>query len=184
MNSTDGSKSIYCDKKVMLVKTALRGKLRWVLPVALIIAEGCFVAMGISQLIYMPPGRIHWTLSAKFPTAVSYQDLMDCLRSVPEIGQNPVSISIQETGVRERTVILSPAPADPDAVISALQKQFGINIIFQSTESGALYTDRAPLGWFLFSLIFLVWPALLFLSAWQLIMFYRSGLEGHQVAQV
>ena len=168
----------------MLVKTTLWGKLRWILPVALIIAGWCFIGVGTSLLVRMPPGKIHWTLTAEFLTQVSYQDLMDCLTSVPEIERHPVSINIQETGVEERRIILSPAPADPDAVISALQKRFGINIIFQSTESGALYTDRALLGWFVFSLVFLVWPALLFLSAWQLIMFYRGGLHGNNPAEI
>jgi len=168
----------------MLVKTILWEKLRWILPVALIIAGWFFIGAGISLLVHMPPGRIHWTLTAEFPTEVSYQDLMDYLKSVPGIRQNPVSTNIQETGTKERTIILSPAPADPEAVISALQKQFGINIIFQSIESGALYTDQSPLGWFLFSLVFLLWPALLFLSAWQLIMFYRSGPERHQAPQM
>ena len=160
------------------MKPAVGSKLRWVLPIVLIIAGVIFVGIGVSLLMNMPPGRVHWTLTAVFSTPVSYPELMACLKSVPEVGQRPVSITIQEIGENKRRIILSPAPDNPAAVMAALQKRFGMTITTQSVSIGALYSTRTPWGWLLFALIFAVWPALLFLAAGQLIGFYRDRGAG------
>ena len=146
----------------------------------LIITGGSLLADGVSRLADMPPEWSDYTVTAEFPKEVSYTSLMDCLNGVPEIKHKlehkPIGITVIEIADNKRIITFNPAPSAPNEIKSALEKQFGVKILDEHTSGSRDFSplNWSPLGWLEFTLAFLVWPALLFLGAWQLIKFYRS----------
>jgi hypothetical protein len=148
----------------------------------LIITGGFLVAGGILRLANVPPDWSEYDITVEFPKEVSYTSLMACLDSVPEIKNRfrhkpIISVTITEAADDERWIQFNPVPSSTEEIKSALEKQLKAKIVDEHTSGSRDFSPLSwsPLSWLVFTLAFLVWPALLFLGAGQLIKFYRSS---------